>query len=190
MKIRELPGEEREDLYDIFRGNNFDPAEVEDLEVGDLVPFLQARSEDDKRKIERQRQRKRLFSELNTLLDPVMTKHPGLPLVKAAWFLPQEQQQRVYVILRELEQQVRPAVITRNRQRWHAAVEDMVETALGRDFVRENGVRGFLVTSHEDLDALIDYVALQVLQQNANWPPDMVRRYAQQLLWPVGDLLL
>ncbi len=51
-----------------------------------------------------------------------------------------------------------------------------------------DSVRGFLVTSAESLDAMIDRTALHVLATNSTWPPDLVRRYAEQILSTLGGM--
>jgi hypothetical protein len=188
MKVRDLPDDYRKEAYACLRDAGVDPAEVENLPLEELALFAQAKIDDSDRRFAQTLHRIQLADELMALLAPVEAKHPGLPLCKAAWFLPQAQQQRVYAILRELNQLSRPVLVTRDRQPWHAAVERVIEIDHQLDFRRENGVHAFLVTSGENLDAMIDRTALRVLAQDSTWPPDRVRRYAEQILSTLGGV--
>ena len=188
MKIRDLPDDARNEICAYLRDAGTDPAEVEDMSLEELPLFAQAKAEDAERRMAYLLHQRQLVAEMTNLLKPVEAKHPGLPLCKAAWFLPQAQQQRVYTILREMNQRARPVLVTRDRQPWHAAVERVIEIEHKLDFTREDGVRGFLVTSAESLDAMIDRTALHVLAMNSTWPPDLVRRYTEQIISALGGM--
>jgi hypothetical protein len=182
MRVKELPDDDREKAHAYLREAGCNPAEIDDLTMDEMSLFLQAWGEDVERKCERDRHVWQLEEELQTLLYPVEVKHPGLPIYKAVWFLPQAEQQRVYAILREQNQLARPVLVTRDRQPWHAAVERMIQIEQDLDFTREDGVGRLRVASEEDLDARIDQTAQRVLKQDSTWPPGLVRRYVEQIL--------
>jgi hypothetical protein len=93
-----------------------------------------------------------------------------LPLERLSWFLKGADRQRYEELMRELKELSRPVFVTYGREPWHQAVENAVPS----------GPLGY--TSLEKMQGHLDKIVASVMRQDASWPEDRVRRYAQYLI--------
>jgi hypothetical protein len=104
------------------------------------------------------------MDEFDSLINPIRAKYPDLKTEELIWFLHGPDQARAYAVDRELLEMAKVRLVTRDRQKWHEAVENEILDQLPHGSTSVNKI----------VDA--------VLSRDPAYPPVPVRRYVEYLL--------
>jgi hypothetical protein len=104
------------------------------------------------------------MDELESLINPICKQYPNLENEDLIGFLHGPDQARAYAIHRELMEILSVPLVTRDRQRWHEAVENEILYQLPRG------------------STTVNKIVAAVLSRNPAYPLDPVYRYAEYVL--------
>jgi hypothetical protein len=164
MKIRDLSPEQLKELLAVCAEAELKCESILDFEIEELPLYIQAAVEDRDARIERRRKFCALMDEFDRLIDPIRAQYPDLEDEKLIWFMHGKDQIHAYAISRELHEMVGSPLVTRDRQEWHAAVEEEVLEQLPRG------------------STSVNQIVAAVLSRDPTYPPEPVRRYVEYLL--------
>ena len=165
MLIRDLPTEEREGFRALIEQAGQSWEVIQGLTIQEAHDWMQTLAGDSSASLERKRRRLAVEKELNALAHPISERYPDLPMGKVEYFLHGEQRARFQELMRELQEISKVPLVTRDRQPWHRAVEEVICCGL-----------------HQDGGCTVEDVVDAVLGRDPAYPAAPVRRYVEYLL--------
>jgi hypothetical protein len=98
------------------------------------------------------------------MINPIRAQYPDLETEKLIGFLRGPDQARAYAIDQELREIACVPLVTRDRQKWHEAVENEILSQLPRG------------------STSVNKIVAAVLSRDPAYPPGPVRRYVEYIL--------
>jgi hypothetical protein len=164
MKIRDLPCDTLKELLAVCAEHDLKCDDIVNFDIEQLELYIRAAVEDRDARYERRRKWCALMDESDSLINPIRARCPDLKFEELFRFLQGPDRVRADAIERELDEMARVPLVTRDRQKWHEAVE--------------NEILDQLPGGSTD----VEKIATAVLSRDPAYPPGPVQQYVEHIL--------